>query len=73
MQRLQVLPTPIKHNMTVQLRGRSYHLSVAKIQGGSVIKNPPANARDAGDTSLIPVLGQSPTRGNGNPLQYSCW
>ena len=32
-------------------------------------KNPPANAADMG---LIPGLGESCGRGNGNPLQYSC-
>ena len=37
--------------------------------GGSVIKNPPANAGDAGS---IPRSGRSPEGGNGNPLQYSC-
>ena len=37
--------------------------------GGSVVKNPPANA---GDEDLIPGLGRSPGGGNGNPLQYSC-
>ena len=37
--------------------------------GGSVVKNPPANA---GDTGLIPVSGRSPGGGNGNPLWYSC-
>ena len=37
--------------------------------GGSMRKNPPANAGDAG---LIPVLGRSPGEGNDNPLQYSC-
>ena len=37
--------------------------------GGSVVKNPPANA---GDMSLIPGSGRSPGEGNGNPLQYSC-
>ena len=37
--------------------------------GGSVVKNLPANA---GDTDLIPGLGRSPAKGNGNPLQYSC-
>ena len=36
--------------------------------GGSVVKNPPANAGDAG---LIPGLGGFPGEGNGNPLQYS--
>ena len=37
--------------------------------GGSVVKNPPAKARDVG---LLPGLGRSPGEGNGNPLQYSC-
>ena len=36
---------------------------------GSQVKNPPANAGDAG---LIPGPGRSPRDGNGNPLQYSC-
>ena len=37
--------------------------------GGSVVKNLPANAGDAGS---IPGMGKSPGEGNGNPLQYSC-
>ena len=37
--------------------------------GGSVVKNPPVNARDAG---LIPGSGRSPGVGNDNPLQASC-
>ena len=41
--------------------------------GGSLVKNLPANAADAGDVGLIPELGRSPRGGNGNPLQYSCW
>ena len=40
--------------------------------GGSVVKNPPANAGDAGDVGLILGSGRSPGGGNGNPLQYSC-
>ena len=36
--------------------------------GGSPVKNPPANAGDAGS---VPWLGRSPGEGNGNPLQYS--
>ena len=36
--------------------------------GGSVTKNPPANA---GDMGLIPVSKRSPEGGNGNPLLYS--
>ena len=38
--------------------------------GGSAVKNPPANAGDAGS---IPGLGRSPGEGNGNQhQQYSC-
>ena len=37
--------------------------------GGSVVKDPPANA---GATGLIPGSGRSPGEGNGNLLQYSC-
>ena len=32
-----------------------------------MVKNLPANA---GDMGLIPGLGRSPGKGNGNPLQY---
>ena len=35
----------------------------------STVKNPSANARDAG---FIPGSGRSPGEGNCNPLQYSC-
>ena len=36
---------------------------------GSVVKNPPADARDMGS---VPELGRSPGGGNGNLLQDSC-
>ena len=34
-----------------------------------MVRNPPANAEDAG---LTPGWGRSPGGGNGNPLQCSC-
>ena len=37
-----------------------------------MVKNLLANAGDAADAGLIPVLGRSPGGGNDNPLQYSC-
>ena len=40
---------------------------------GAVVKNLPANARDAGDTGLISGSGRCPGEGNGNPFQYFCW
>ena len=36
----------------------------------SVVKNPPANARDS---SSIPGWGRPPGGRNGNPFEYSCW
>ena len=38
------------------------------IPGSSVSKD---SACNAGDLGSIPVLGRSPGRGHGNPLQYS--
>ena len=38
-------------------------------KGGSVVKNPPANA---GDSGSVPGLGRSPGEGNGDLHQYSC-
>ena len=38
----------------------------------SEVKNPPVNAGDVRDRSLISGLGRSSGEGNGNPLQYSC-
>ena len=40
--------------------------------GGSVVKNLPANAGNAGDVGLISGSGRSPGEGSGNPLLYSC-
>ena len=37
--------------------------------GGSVVKNPPANA---GDVGLLPMSGRSPGIRNINPLQNPC-
>ena len=37
-----------------------------------MVKNPPANAGDAGDVGLIPGSRRTPGEGNGYPLQYSC-
>ena len=41
-------------------------------RGGSVVREPPDNAGDYGDTGSIPGWGRSPGGGNGNPLQYFC-
>ena len=37
-----------------------------------VVKNPPANAGDVRDGSVIPGSGRYPGGGRGNPLQYPC-
>ena len=48
---------------------RKKERSMLGFPGGSVIKNPPANA---GVPDSIPGSGRSPGEGTGNPLQYSC-
>ena len=40
--------------------------------GDSVVKNPPVNAGDIGDSSSVPGWGRCPGGGHDNPLQYSC-
>ena len=55
----------------VGLREINYY--VVDFSGGSVVKNPPANAGDARDTVWIPGSGKSPGGGNGNLLQYLAW
>ena len=47
-------------------------MNLPAFPGGSVVKNLPANAGDAGDTVSIPGLGRASGVGNGNSLQYSC-
>ena len=37
-----------------------------------MVKNLPVNAGDTGEVGLIPGLGRSPGRGNGNLLWHSC-
>ena len=37
-----------------------------------MVKNLPADAGDARNSSSIPGSGRSPGVANGNPLQYSC-
>ena len=45
------------------------NLPVTGFPGGSVVKNPPANA---GGASSTPGSGRPPGGRNGHPLQYSC-
>ena len=42
-------------------------------QVSQVTKTLPANAESTGDAGSFSGLGRSPTGGNGNTLQYSCW
>ena len=37
-----------------------------------MVKNPPPNAGDTGDSGLLSGLGRYPGEGDGNSLQYSC-
>ena len=46
--------------------------AAAGFPGGSVAKNLPTSAGDAGDLGSFLRLGRSPGEGNGNQLWYSC-
>ena len=48
------------------------YINVWGFPGGSVVKNPLANAGDVGHAGLIPGSGRSPGGGNDNPFWYSC-
>ena len=48
-------------------------LPVKGFPGGSVVKNLPANAGDAGYVGSIPGLGRSPRRGNSNYSSTLAW
>ena len=53
--------------MTEVTERKYYELN--SFPGGSVVKNLPANAGDAGS---LPGLGRYPGEGKSNPFQYSC-
>ena len=57
--------------MYISEKLKKYHLAIAS-QVALVVKNPLANAGDAGDLDWIPGLRWSPGGGCGNPLQSSC-
>ena len=50
-----------------QRRGKRLVQRQPGFPGGSVVKNPPVDAKDAGDTSSIPGSGRWPGGGNGSP------
>ena len=63
------LPIPEPSEDTTR-KGNYKPVSLIKgFLGGSLVKNLPANAGDAGS---IPGLARSPREENGNPHQYSC-
>jgi len=48
------------------------YIDILRFPGGSVVKNPPANAGPTGDTGSSPGLGRCPRGRHGNTLHYSC-
>ena len=63
------LPIPEPNEDTTRKENYKPVFLIKGFPGGSVVKNLPANAGDAGS---IPGLGRSPREENGNPHQYSC-
>ena len=54
-------------------RSRIPHMIILLVgfPGGSVVKNPPANAEAMGNVGSVPGLRRSPGGGNSNPLQVA--
>ena len=52
----------------IELEYTSGYTCVWDLPSGSVVKNPPNNARDTGDMGSIPGSGRSLGGGCGNPL-----
>ena len=50
-----------------------YKIVLWASQAALVVKNPPTNAGDIGDTGSIAGSEGSPGGGHGNPLQYLAW
>ena len=67
----QELDTTERLSTAVRFYIQVFHNSGA-FQVVLVVKNPPANAGDIKDVSLIPRSKKSPGGEHGNPLWYSC-
>ena len=65
-------PEPWKPLRSMGVNTPHYSGKLWGFPGGSVVKNPPANAEVVRDAGLSPGSGRSLGEGNGNPLQYSC-
>ena len=63
---------PTQHCKAIILQLNIHKFQEKKKREREREKNPPANAGDIGDESLIPGSGRIPGAGKGNTLQYSC-
>jgi len=63
---------PLVYQVDHKLRCKWSCITCLGFLGGTVVKNPSANAGDTRNTGSIPVLGRSSGVGDGNPLQYPC-
>ena len=69
---LRLAEKPKQYSRRSVQHGRRLGLGTRDFPGGTVTKNLPADAANAGDTGLIPESGRSPGGRNGNPFQYAC-
>ena len=63
---------PLQYSATEQLTHTHTRCYFWAFHVALAVKNPPADARDIGDTGPIPGSGRSPGEGDGTPFQYSC-
>ena len=62
----------LTHSPSLQEYPKCHLIFPLSSQVATVVKNPPADARDTSDEGSIPGLGRSPAVGNSNPLPHSC-
>ena len=67
-----IRPPPIPELLDKALRLHMWVCPDWASQVALVVKNPPANAREARDVGSVPRLGRSLGGGHSNPLQCSC-
>ena len=69
---LRAFQAPFGHIVLHNFLSYSWLDRCLGFRGGTMAKNPPAEAEDSRDMGSVPELGRSPGVGNGSLHQYSC-
>ena len=69
---VNILGVLVKSLSSIVILNIELYIRPWSFPGGSMVKNPSANAGDAGNAGLIPGWRRSPGGGHSKSLQYSC-